>query len=54
MKLAQVLMRLADQDIQPTRLLAGSDALQRIEARIKRDTDALAEWRHFLESTDFR
>jgi NAD(P)-dependent dehydrogenase (short-subunit alcohol dehydrogenase family) len=52
-KLAQVLMRLADQDIQPPHLIAGSDALQRMEARIKRDADALAEWRHLSESTDF-
>jgi len=53
-RLARVLMRLADQEVQPPHLLAGSDALQRMEARTKRDTDALEEWRHFSESTDFQ
>lgn len=52
-RLAKVLIDLAGRERQPMHLLMGSDALIRMKDRIKRDTEAMAEWQRVSESTDF-
>lgn len=52
-KLAAALLQLAAAEKQPTHLLMGSDAVQRMHDRIARDTAETEEWKSMSVSTDF-
>ncbi len=52
-KLATALLQLAAAEKQPAHLLMGSDAVQRMQDRIERDTAETQEWKSVSVSTDF-
>jgi NAD(P)-dependent dehydrogenase (short-subunit alcohol dehydrogenase family) len=52
-KLAAVLLQLAAAEKQPWHLLMGSDAVQRMQDRIARDTTETQQWKSVSVSTDF-
>lgn len=52
-KLAAVLLRLVAAEKQPWHLLMGSDAVQRMQNRIARDTAETEQWKSVSISTDF-
>lgn len=51
--LAQILVELTRRAQQPLRLLMGSDAVERMETRVARDTASTEDWRSVSQSTDF-
>jgi len=51
-KLAEALLRLADEENPPTHFLVGTDAVDVMEGRIQRDGEELAQWRELSSSTD--
>jgi len=52
-KLAKALLQLAVAEKQPWHLLMGSDAVQRMQDRIARDTAETEQWKSLSVSTDF-
>ena len=52
-RLAEVLLQLVAAEKQPTHLLMGSDAVQRMHDRIARDTAETQQWKSVSVSTDF-
>jgi NAD(P)-dependent dehydrogenase (short-subunit alcohol dehydrogenase family) len=52
-KLAAALLQLVEAEKQPTHLLMGSDAVQRMHDRIARDTAETQQWTSVSVSTDF-
>ena len=52
-KLAAALLQLVAAEKQPTHLLMGSDAVQRMHDRIARDTAETQEWKSLSVSTDY-
>ena len=52
-KLAVALLQLVAAEKQPVHLLMGSDAVQRMQDRIARDTAETEEWKSVSVSTDF-
>ena len=53
-RLAKVLIDLTRRDQQPMHLLMGSDAVQRMYEKLKRDTETTKRWEGVSQSTDFR
>ncbi len=51
-KLAKVLLQLADENNPPLHFLAGSDAVGVLEQRIGRDKEELSSWGHLSVTTD--
>jgi NAD(P)-dependent dehydrogenase (short-subunit alcohol dehydrogenase family) len=52
-KLAAALLQLVASEKQPVHLLMGSDAVQRMQDRIERDTTETEQWKSLSISTDF-
>jgi NAD(P)-dependent dehydrogenase (short-subunit alcohol dehydrogenase family) len=52
-KLAEVLLQLVEAERRPAHLLMGSDAVQRMQDRIARDTTETQQWKSVSVSTDF-
>ncbi len=53
-KLAEALLRLADEENPPMHFLVGTDAVGVMEGRIQRDGEELAQWRELSSSTDYQ
>lgn len=53
-KLAEALLRLADEENPPMHFLVGTDAVGVMEGRIQRDGEELARWRELSSSTDYQ